>query len=107
MERQYYLEDPAVQPKFFGPWRTKASRDRALSRLSPANRRLARAVRVKGKYGFTIGRKVYGPWLDEAGRNAAEKVLERRLGRQLRRFSRVVSTTPSSSGAAEALGKTT
>lgn len=107
IERQFYLEDTAVQPKFYGPWRTKAARDRAISRLSPANRRLARKVRVKGKYGFTLGRRVYGPWLDQAGRDSAEKVLERRLGRQLRKFSRVVSQTHSSTSAPEALGKTT
>lgn len=86
--RAFYLEDVAVRPAYYGPWRTKAMRDRAIARLTPANRRLARRVRDGKGYGFTIGRRVYGPWLDEDGRNAAQRVLEQRLGRTLRRFSR-------------------
>jgi hypothetical protein len=61
---------------------------------------------VKGGYGFTIGRRVFGPWLDRAGRDSAEVVLERRLGRQLRPFSRVTTTT-GTPASAQALGKTT
>jgi len=106
VQRQYYLEDPAVTPKLYGPWRTKVMREAAIKRLTPANRRLARRVRVKGGYGFTIGRRVYGPWLDKAGRDSAEVVLERRLDRQLRPFSRVTTTT-GTPASAQALGKTT
>jgi hypothetical protein len=105
IERSYYLEDPTVTPKLYGPWRTKAGREKAISSLSPANQRLARRVRVGAKYGFTIGRRVYGPWLDKDGRDKAALVLERRLGRQLRPFSRVRTTT-GISAAPQALGNT-
>ena len=103
--REFYLEDPTVTPKLYGPWRTKAGREKAIKSLSPANQRLARRVRVGGKYGFTIGRRVYGPWLDKDGRDKAAGVLERRLGRQLRPFSRVRTTT-GVSAAPQALGNT-
>ncbi len=106
VERRYYLEDTEVTPKLYGPWRTKDMRERAIRGLSPANRRLARRVRVKGKYGFTLGRKVYGPWLDRAGRDAAQVILERRLEHPLRRFSRVVIGGTYSTAGAQALGKT-
>ncbi len=105
-ERVYFLEDPGVTPRLYGPWRTRQARERAISRLSPDKRAIARRVRVKGKYAFELGRKVYGPWLDEQGRNDAKAVLERRLGRQLRPFSRVRQSA-GTAGAPEALGKTT
>jgi hypothetical protein len=105
VERRYYLEDPKVTPTLYGPWRTKAQRERVIAGLSAENQRLARRVRIGGKYAFTLGRRVYGPWLDQAGRDNAQKVLERRLGRTLRPFSRVVTQTHSSASA-EALGKT-
>lgn len=103
--REFYLEDQKVTPKLYGPWRTKSGREKAIKSLSAANQRLARRVRVGGKYGFTIGRRVYGPWLDKDGRDKAALVLERRLGRQLRPFSRVRTTT-GVSAAPQALGNT-
>jgi hypothetical protein len=106
VERRYFLEDPKVTPKLYGPWRTKAMRERVIAGLSPENQRLARRVRIGGKYAFELGRRLYGPWLDPAGRDNAQKVLERRLGRSLRPFSRVVTQTHSSTARAEALGKT-
>jgi len=106
LERAYYLEDTKVVPKMYGPWATRQAREKAISRLSPANRALARRVKLGKKFAFTLGRRVYGPWLDQAGRDSAQKVLERRLGRSLRPFSRVRTTTGISS-APEALGKTT
>lgn len=106
VQREYYLEDSAVTPKLYGPWRTKLMREAAIKRLTLVNRKLARRVRVTGGYGFTIGRRVYGPWLDRAGRDNAEVVLTRRLGRTLRPFSRV-TTTSGTSASAQALGKTT
>lgn len=89
--RNYYLEDPAVVPKLYGPWILRENRERAISRLTPANQAIARRVRVGDKYAFTLGRRVYGPWLDKAGRDSAQIVLEQRLGRALRPFSRVRS----------------
>ena len=105
-ERVYFLEDPGVTPRLYGPWRSRQAREKAISRLSPDKRAIARRVRVKGKYAFELGRKVYGPWLDEQGRNDAKAVLERRLGRQLRPFSRVRQSA-GTAAAPEALGKTT
>ena len=105
-ERVYFLEDPGVTPRLYGPWRTRQARERAISRLSPDKRAIARRVRVKGKYAFELGRRVYGPWLDEQGRDEAKAVLERRLGRQLRPFSRVRQSA-GTAAAPEALGKTT
>ncbi len=105
-ERVYFLEDPGVTARLYGPWRTRRARERAISRLSPDKRAIARRVRVKGKYAFELGRKVYGPWLDEQGRDEAKAVLERRLGRKLRPFSRVRQSA-GTAGAPEALGKTT
>lgn len=103
--RAYYLEDVAVKPKLYGPWRTKAMRERVIASLTPAKRAAARRVRIRGRYGFTLGRRVYGPWLDKAARDNAQRILERRLGRRLRPFSRVRKTT--TTAAAEGLGKTT
>lgn len=104
--REYYLEDPGVQPKLFGPWATKAGREKAIAKLKPALRQQARRVRVGRKYGFTLGRRVYGPWLDQSSRNDARRVLEHRLGRTLRSYSRVATTT-GVPAAAQALGQTT
>lgn len=106
LQREYFLEDPWVTPRYYGPWRTRTMRERAIARLTPANRKAARRVRDGKGYGFELGRRVYGPWLDKDGRNAAELVLERRLGRTLRPFSRV-RRAPGSTVQAEALGRTT
>jgi hypothetical protein len=105
VSRAYYLEDTAVKPKLYGPWRTKAQREKVIAGLSPVARQAARRVRIKGRYAFTLGRRVYGPWLDKDGRDNARKVLERRLGRTLRPYSVVRKTT--TTAAAEGLGETT
>jgi hypothetical protein len=104
-QRAFYLEDSAVTPKMYGPWLTKAQREKVIAGLSPALREQARRVRVKGRYGFTLGRRVYGPWLDQASRDSARKTLERRLGRTLRPYSVARKTTTTAK--AEGLGKTT
>lgn len=105
VQREFYFEDTAVTPVLYGPWLTKAGREKKIAALSPALRAQARRVRVGRKYGFTLGRRVYGPWLDEAGRNEARPVLERRVGHTLRPFSRV-TTAQGAPAAAQALGKT-
>lgn len=105
-QRVYFLEDVKAVPKLYGPWRTRQQREKVIAGLAPGKRALARRVRVKGRYGFELGRRVYGPWLDEIGRQDAKAVLERRLGRQLRPFSRVRHEA-GSQGAPDALGKTT
>ena len=89
-----YAEDPSAEAKkMVGAHYAKALRGKTA------------AVTAGGKYGFTIGRRVYGPWLDKDGRDNAAHVLERRLGRQLRPFSRVKTTT-GVSAAPQALGNT-
>lgn len=105
VERAYYLEDARVVPKMYGPWATRSGREKAIAGLSAGNRKAARRVKVGNKYAFTLGRRVYGPWLDKQGRDDAERVLERRLGRELRPFSRVRTTT-GITAAPQALGKT-
>lgn len=100
--REYLLQDVTHKPRFVGPWRTKAQRERALRRVKQHVRR----VRVGNKYGAYIGTpEFYGPWAEASQRDAAQKVLEDRLGRRLRRFSRPVKTAPAAN--AEAMGKTT
>lgn len=103
--RAYYLEDPEARPVLRGPWRSRKSRDRALSRLPASRRSRARAVRVgPGRYGFLEGaRRLYGPWDSKAARDDAAKILEVRLGRKLRRVSK---PAPRPVVSADALGKT-
>lgn len=105
VSRAYYLEDVAVKPKLYGPWRTKRARERVIALLRPALRNAARRVRIRGRYGFTLGRRVYGPWLDSGSRDRAQTILERRLGRRLRPYSIVRKTTTTAK--AESLGQTT
>jgi hypothetical protein len=103
--RAYYLEDTAVVPKRYGPWRTMAQREKVIASLRPALRDQARRVRVGGRYAFTLGRRVYGPWLDSGSRDNAKQTLERRLGRRLRPYSVARKTT--TTARPESLGRTT
>jgi hypothetical protein len=89
---EYWLEDTAAQPKLFGPWRSKETRDEQLATI-PADRRAhARKIRgAGGGYAWLEGaRRLYGPWLDKEARDAAQQKLEQRLGHGLRPFSRTV-----------------
>jgi hypothetical protein len=96
--RRYYLEDTAAKPSLVGPWRSREARERAIK-----NFKNVRRVRVGKKYAAYIGpRRVYGPWGDEASRNAARKTLEARLGRKMRPYSRAIQTVPAG---AEDMGK--
>lgn len=101
--RNYYLQDVAVRPpRLVGPWRTRAARERRLKNVKSHIRR----VRVRGKYGAYVGPpNIYGPWATKAQRNRAKKILEDRLGRRLRPFSRPAKGAPA--GKADAMGKTT
>lgn len=102
-KRQYWLENPSAEPTVLGPWISKRRRDAIFAKMSPARRRRARKVRIKGKYGISVGpRKVFGPWLDEKSRDAAKKTLEKSLGRKLRPYSTVAKTNAT----AEDLGQT-
>lgn len=108
--REYLLEDPRARPVLRGPWRRRAARDGALRALPTARRLRARPVRTRrGRFAFLEGpRRLYGPWGTAAARNAARRTLQRRLGRPLRPFSRVVASPAAAAGAgAPPLGKTT
>ena len=105
--RRYYVEDVGAKKrtKSYGPWRVKAWRERAISRLPAATQARVRRVRVGRKFSFEIGpRRVYGPWATPAMRDNAAKLLANRLGRPVRRFSLPPAKT---SVKASALGKTT
>lgn len=103
--KSYWLEDVAARPRLYGPWRLRANRERAIARLPKAQQARVRRVRTpKGRYAFLLGpRRLYGPWGTQSARGAAQVLLERRLGRRLRPFSR----TPKPGAAApEGLGQT-
>lgn len=103
--RSYWLEDVAAKPRLYGPWRLRANRERAIARLPKAQQARVRRVRTpKGSYAFLLGpRRLYGPWTTQAARASAQVLLEKRLGRKLRPFSR----TTAAHGAPESLGQTT
>lgn len=106
--RRYYIEDTAAasMTKRYGPWRTKAMRERAISRLPAADRDRVRRVRIGRRYAFDVGpRRVYGPWATPAARDRAAKALANRLQRPLRRYSMPVRKRASLS--ADAMGETT
>jgi hypothetical protein len=100
--RDYYLEDVAARPRMVGPWRTREAREKRIKNVKGFVRR----VRVGNRFAAEIGGpKVYGPWQTAAQRDNAKKVLEDRLGRRLRPYSRPSKSAPA--GKADALGKTT
>lgn len=102
--RNYYLEDEAAKPVLRGPWRTRTARERVIAKR-PADKRNVRRVKVGKGFAFYDGpRRVYGPWDDKDARDAARVMLEARLGRRLRPYSRLA---PSAAAvAADSLGKT-
>lgn len=106
----YYLEDLKAQYTVLGPWRTKVMRDRAYKRLKPARKRVATCLTTgDGRYVIRVGQaRHYGPWTVKASRDNAQAVLEKRLARRLRRYSKTrrLDTTTPVGGTAEDLGKT-
>jgi hypothetical protein len=106
--RRYYVEDVAAvrMTKRYGPWRTKAMRERAIGRLPKADRARVRRIRVGKRYAYEIGpRRVFGPWTDSTARDRAAKMLANRLGRPVRRYS--LPPVKRARLSADALGKTT
>jgi hypothetical protein len=102
--REYYLQDPGAENRYYGPWRSRDWRENAIAKH--AGGRPVRRVRDGKKYGFFLGDPpTYGPWVSDEDRNNARKILEDRLGRRLRPFSRPVPTAPA--GPVDAIGKTT
>lgn len=101
--RVYYIERVDAKPRLLGPWRLKASRDRAYARLPRAVKRTARLIRTQGgKYGILVGpRKILGPWATKAQRDVALKTLRAR-GENVRPYSKPKATVNS----ADSLGKT-
>jgi len=104
--RRYYIERLDIPPRrLVGPWRTRTMRERAIRRLSPVEQRRVRRIRWKGGYAMEIGpHRVVGPWADKNARaNVARKLTAN--GERVRVFSR--PAVRSTSGAVDALGKTT
>lgn len=103
----YWLEDTTANPVQRGPWLTQRGRDKVLATLPLDRQRKARKVRIGKKYAFIEGsRRFYGPYPDRAARDRSQEVIESRLGRRLRRFSKKVQPALSSL-VPESLGKTT
>jgi len=103
--RDYYLEDVGAKPVLRGPWKIRSWRERIISRLPADRRSRVRRVRWKGGFAFYDGpTRVYGPWSSKASRDRAQKILEDRIGRRLRPYSRLRKTAAPK---AESLGKTT
>ena len=104
-ERLYYIENLEAKPVLFGPWRSKAARDRRLAKLPAARRKAARPFHNARGYGWLEGpRKLYGPWHTAAARNAALISLAKRLPHQpLRAMSKPAPVNVRADG----MGKTT
>lgn len=104
--RRYYIERLDAPPRrLVGPWRTKAARARALSRLPERERRRARLVRKGGKFYAELGQpRILGPWADPDSRTRAARALTAR-GERVRSFSRPAVRT--GSAVVDELGQTT
>jgi hypothetical protein len=53
-----------------------------------------------------VGRRNYGPWQSKERAIASQKILEGRIGRQLRRYIVTRSSADVPDGAADEMGKT-
>ena len=104
--RRYYIERIDAPPRrLVGPWRSKAARGRALSRLPARERDRARLVRKGGKFYAELGQaRILGPWADPDSRARAARALTAR-GERVRSFSRPAVRT--GSAAVDELGQTT
>ncbi len=104
--RRYYIERvDAPARRLVGPWRSKAARGRALSRLPARERDRARLVRKGGKFYAELGQaRILGPWADPDSRARAARALTAR-GERVRSFSRPAVRT--GSAAVDELGQTT
>ena len=104
--RRYYIERvDAPARRLVGPWRSKAARGRALSRLPARERDRARLVRNGGKFYAELGQaRILGPWADPDSRARAARALTAR-GERVRSFSRPAVRT--GSAAVDELGQTT
>lgn len=106
----WWLEDPKAKYEIKGPWRKKASAEKAYRSLTPARARRASVLRTgDGKWVLRIGQpRHYGPWLTQAAAKHAQQKLEATLGRRLRRYTKTRPIpTAAVGGTADDLGKTT
>lgn len=104
--RVFWLEDPAAEPRVVGPWKSRKWAERRMAKMRPGLQPRLQAT-TGGRWGILTGpRRRYGPWGDERSRDAAQRILEERLGRRLRAYS-IAADTNTARGPAEGLGKTT
>lgn len=113
----HWLEDPGAKFRIWGPWLLRRSTEKTLAGLPAARRKRAEILQTgPGRLGirrYVIREgqpRQYGPGLGPEWWETAQPVLERRLGRRLRRYT---TTRPQpagvtiTAGAPEALGRTT
>lgn len=108
----WWLEDPRAKYEIKGPWRKKASAEKAKRSLTPARQRVAQVLRTgDGKWVLRIGQLRHrGPWLTQAAAKNAQEKLEKALGRGLRRYTktrRLPAGSIPTGGVVDDLGKTT
>lgn len=86
----WWLEDPRAKRTIYGPWREKASAERAYRNLTAARKRRAAVLRTgDGRWVLRVGQARHrGPWLTQAAAKNAQKKLEASLGRGLRRYTK-------------------
>jgi hypothetical protein len=103
--RKYYLEDLGAVQKLLtvngkiARWKKKESRDKTLNKIKNGPRfggsnpaPVSRGEGRNKRYFIRIGDlRYYGPWSRIEERNKAQRILERRIGRRLRRFSKIVN----------------
>jgi hypothetical protein len=103
----YWLEDPGARVDVYGPWRLRSWAERKLASLEPDTRRMASIVEPgTGGYAIRVGRRLYGPWRHLEAAKDAQAVLERRLGRGLRRYRTERPAPELEPASAEELGRT-
>jgi hypothetical protein len=103
--RRYFIERLDTPPRrLVGPWRTKAMRERAISRLPKREQGRVRRVRMKNGYAFEMGpARILGPWADPDSRARVARALTAK-GERVRSFSRPAVRGPV---AVDELGQTT
>lgn len=94
----WWLENPKPKRQIYGPWRARRSAEKSYRKLTPARQRRADVLRTgDGRWVLRVGQpRHYGPWVTQTAAKNAQAMLEKSLGRGLRRFTR---TRPLPAGA--------